>query len=76
MFVPNLTSKSVRAARRPEMTRPLPAKVGPIEEGVDTQRLLGERSAILSFSRGEIRVSTTGRPKIEKSRTPYSSSNS
>ena len=31
MFVPNLTSKSVRAARRPEMTRPLPAKIGSIE---------------------------------------------
>ena len=31
MFVPNLTSKPVRAARRPEMTRPLPAKIGSIE---------------------------------------------
>ena len=57
-------------ARRPEMTRPLPAKGGPIEEGVDTQRLLGERSSILSFFRREIRVGTTGSPKIEKSRTP------
>lgn len=63
-------------ATGPEMTRPLPAKVGLIEEGVGTQHLLGERSAILSFFRGENSVRTTGSPTIETSRTPYSSSNS
>ena len=48
MFVPNLTSKSVRAARRPEMTRPLPAKIGSIEGTVGHAKPSG-RSACHFF---------------------------
>ena len=55
-FVPNWLPNLF--ARRPEMTRPLPAKIGPIEEGVGHATPSDKPSAILSFPFHWVRQAT------------------
>ena len=71
MFVPNRIPNQF--ARWPEMTCPLSAEIGPIEEEWDTQSLLGVPSAFLSFCCTDelasilwLGVALTGRPSIIK----------